>query len=532
MPRLYSALVAGIESKVAARRGLATAVFPWLLRLSMACRRKLGLKVGRFLFGRLHQEMGPALGLLASGGARLDPDTAGELEALGWDVLTGYGLTETAPVLTFNLPTRNRPESVGVPLPGVEIRIDAGPGDSSGEILARGANVFSGYRNNPEATRLVFTDDGWFRTGDLGYVDKDGFLHIVGRAKEVIVLADGKNVLPEDVETALAGSRFIREAAVLELDGALAALVVPDDEAVREHGAARQAGLLREEIEDISYRLPSYQRVTTYRVTREALPRTNLGKLRRHLLADLFAHSRRQARQASALSDADRQLIATEPAKGLWAWLGERFFEETLSLETSPQLDLHLDSLAWVTLTLEIQERFGIELTAKAVAGIVTLHDLLTVASTAKRGTRQGEGAFETLTPSDESFLAPTSPPITLLGILLFGLTWAVMRGLFRLRVHGAEDLPRDGPVLITPNHASYLDSLAIAAALGLRRLRRTLLGRLGRDTFQRAAAPGLEPGRPTSTRWTPTAGRRRDSPSEPPFFAATRSWSGIPRAA
>ena len=141
-----------------------------LLALSIELRRRFGWRIGRRLFWPLHRRLGPELRLLASGGARLEPEIAWQLEGLGWEVLTGYGLTETAPILTFNPPGRARLESAGLPVEGVELRIapqaDAPPGQ--GEIQARGPNVFAGYWHNPEATREAFTADGFFRTGDLG----------------------------------------------------------------------------------------------------------------------------------------------------------------------------------------------------------------------------------------------------------------------------------------------------------------------------------------------------------------------------
>ena len=148
--------------------------------------------------------------MLASSGAALAPDLAAKLEGLGGRVAVGYGLTETAPLLALNPPDGRKLGSVGRPVPGVEIRIDpsaapeeamgAGVPGREGEILARGPNVFSGYRNRPEESSKVFDEDGWFRTGDLGYFDDDGYLYVTGRASTLIVTPGGKNVQPEAVE--------------------------------------------------------------------------------------------------------------------------------------------------------------------------------------------------------------------------------------------------------------------------------------------------------------------------------------------
>ena len=163
VPRLYEAMLAGIERQIAGAPRPIAAALRGLLDLAVWIRRRLGRRIGKVLFFPLHRRIGPALRLLASGGARLDPKVAWQLEGLGWEVLTGYGLTETAPILTFNPPGRARIESAGLAVEGVELRLgpaeDAEPGH--GEILAKGPNVFSGYWDNPEATAEAFTDDGY-----------------------------------------------------------------------------------------------------------------------------------------------------------------------------------------------------------------------------------------------------------------------------------------------------------------------------------------------------------------------------------
>lgn len=471
VPRLYTALLAAIEAQVRKANPLARTAFRAMLALSRALRPYFGVGLGRLLFAGLHRRLAPQLRLLGCGGAQLDPAAGEVLEALGWEVLTGYGLTETSPLLTFARPGRSRPATAGTPLPGVELRIVPLPGRDAGEIQARGPGVFAGYRNNPDATRQAFTADGWLRTGDLGFLDRDGYLHIVGRAKEIIVLPDGKNVQPEDVEAAYAASPLIREAAVMGQEGALVGLLVPETEALRARGAASAANLLRGEIEEISRRLPRHHRLAGYRLTREKLPRTHLGKLRRHLLPPLYARAERgpPRETAEALSESDRALLAAEPAAQIWRWLGERFPETPLSLDTSPQLDLQIDSLAWVELSLDLEDRFGISLAGDDIARIVTLRDLLrAVQEAAGKPTKAAAGAATMGDGAgDEArWLRPPGPLLELLGRLVYAFNRIVIRAFFRLRVAGAEHLPPHGPFVVTPNHASYLDPLVVAAAL------------------------------------------------------------------
>lgn len=487
VPRLCEALWDGIRSTVEARGPSATRLFHALLAVSGTIRSTTGFHAGRWLFRSLHDTLGGKLKLVGCGGAHLDLMLANRLEALGWTVLTGYGLTETSPVLTFNERGHARLGSEGRPLTGVEVAIRAADGSATqeraaaprqGEIIVRGTSVFRGYRGNDAATQAAFTTDGWFRTGDLGWIDPEGYLHIAGRTKELIVLADGKKVLPEEVEKAYAASKLLREVAILEDHGGLAALVVPNDTELRDRGTLREAALLREEIEDIGARLPPYQRLVGYRVVRDALPRTQLGKLKRHLLRALYAKAANAgaAKEAPVWSAEDTALLASARAAEVWRWLQTRFPGRALTLDTSPQLDLEIDSLGWVALTLEIEQRFRVALTGEAVARILLLRDLLReieAVAPAEAGVDPAARPAPSVKPPTIAVALP-SAPMRALGGLIFALCRPVMRVLFRLEVSGRQHLESDTPMLIAPNHASYLDPLALAAAMPWRRLRKT----------------------------------------------------------
>jgi long-chain acyl-CoA synthetase len=469
VPRLCTAIWDGIERGVKSRGPRAQRIFRALLRLSMLVRRSTGLAIGKALFGPLHEKVGPRLRTLGCGGAQLDPELARKLEGLGFTVLTGYGLTETSPVLTFNQHKHRKLGTEGIAVPGVELRCLAHPDYEHGEIIARGENVFSGYLDNPEETRNAFTPDGWFKTGDLGWIDKGGYLHIAGRRKEVIVLPDGKNVFPDEVEEEFAASTLIAEIAVLEHDGRLHALVVPDERAIRERGAHRIEELLKEEIASVAARLPPYQRLSDYRITRTPLPRTPLGKLRRHLLYEAYAQAamRRADTPSAVLADDDRKLLDTEPARSVWTWLQARYADRKLTPETSPQLDLNIDSLEWVTLTLELQQQFGVTLDGAAVSRIVTLRDLLQEVIAAPRS------AAATETRKAAPTIERPNPLLSLIGAALFGVNRLLVGAYLKLETHGLESLPSpDASFLIAPNHTSYLDALVIAAALPRRHLR------------------------------------------------------------
>jgi long-chain acyl-CoA synthetase len=476
VPRLYGAIVEAIDGRVKRLGSLQGELFNVLLRVSIASRRLVARRVGRLFFRRLHRQMGPELRILACGGAKLDPNIAWKLEGLGWEVLTGYGLTETSPILTFSPRGQGRIGTEGRPLPGIDLRIDA-----SGEIQVRGPSVFAGYQDDAEATQSAFTADGWFCTGDLGRLDAAGYLEITARRKDIIVLPDGKNVMAEAVEQAYAASPVISEIAVYERNGRLTALVVPDEEGLRQRGTVREATLLRYEIEDAGLRLPGHQRITEYRLTRKPLPRTRLGKLQRHLVPDLFEHAGAPApRVPTEISDQDRELLDAETGRAIWTWLQERFPEAILSPDTSPQLDLHVDSLGWLSLSLEIQEQFGVSLDAAAISRVLTLRDLIGEIQSAGEqpvGAEPPESAYR-------KWLRPPGVFRGFLALLLATFNRVTVRLFFSLEVAGAEKLPLDRPALIAPNHLSYLDPFVLAAALPFSQLKRTCWAGLSDKLF------------------------------------------------
>jgi long-chain acyl-CoA synthetase len=464
VPGLYSALLQAIESRISRRTRLKRLVFRRLLALAIWARRHLGIRIGRLLFADLHEGFGGHLRILACGGAKLEPDLAWKLEGLGWQVLSGYGLTETSPILTFNPPRRARLDSEGLPIPGVKLRIPRPSNEPFGEVLAFGPSVFSGYLDDSQANEAAFAEPGWFRTGDLGVLDDDGYLHIVGRANETLVLPGGKKVFPEGIEKHYLAIPFINELAVLQRDDRLVALVVPNAEAIRSRGASRVEGLLRDEIERASAKLRPHERLSDFAVTMEALPRTHLGKLKRHQLPALFdaAKAGRVERRQRPLSAEDSALLSRQEIKAVWDWLSARYQGRLLSPEMSPQLDLGVDSLQWIELTLELQDRFNIKLSEEAIGRILSIRDLLNEVA---RQQRPAPGTSPVQTVDLSRWLAPLSRSDMLFGRLLYAIGSAIARLMFHLQVRGKELIPSGRRIVLTPNHSSYLDPVVLAAS-------------------------------------------------------------------
>ncbi len=476
VPRLYDALFAGIRGRVARNR-LAAALFDGLLASSTAVVRATGWRIGRVLFAPLRRKLGPDLRIVASGGAKLEPALAWRLEGLGFLVLSGYGLTETSPLVTFNPPGKARLETAGRPMDAVEVRIHEPDQQGTGEIWVRGPNVFSGYHKLPDKSAEVLDEEGWFHTGDRGRL-VEGYLEVGARESELIVLGGGQNVVPERVEAELARHPALKEVAILERQNRLAALVVLDPGALSMDGSEELQEQVSQAVKAAGRALAGYARPSEVAVLRGALPRTPLGKLRRHLLPELFEEARQgRTPRRGRLRPEDEALLREDAAAQVWQWLRERYGEDAVDMDAHPQLDLGIDSLDWVTVTMELDERYGIQLPEETVGRVESVRDLLAAAVEARRGTTPGRATRldpDALAAEQKRLLDPAGRPMTALAALLRGFNRLIMRSLFSLRVQGLEHLPRDRKVIFAPNHASYLDPMALAAALDRDRLRNT----------------------------------------------------------
>ncbi|MFP4314630.1 MAG: AMP-binding protein [Desulfovibrionales bacterium] len=494
VPRLYSAMVSGIRARFQSKGALPGMVFDTLLKLSITLRKR-GVRAGRVLFKPLHNTIGPHLNILASGGSPLDPELAWKLEGLGWKVAIGYGLTETSPLLTINPPGSGKVDSIGKAIQGVELRFDptAVPGDGKepdsgddhnyGELLAKGPSVFSGYLNLPEKTEEAFTQ-GWFRTGDLGRRDHEEYVYITGRVSTLIVTEGGENIQPDQVEEVFQDHPVIREAGVLQKDGKLVALLVPDPAEIRRNETEDIQEAVRRAVTEQSRKLPSYQRIADFAVTRETLPRTRLGKIKRHILEDRYEQAKKGEGVKPAagpispdeMSDQDRTLLENSAARQTWDWLAERYPDRRLTPDTSPQLDLGVDSMEWLNLTMELRERVGVEITDEAIGRVETVRDLLEeVMEAAQEETSPItlDEPEQALSDRQKKFLEPQGPVTAFFASGLIRLNKTLMKLLFKLDVQGVENIPEER-VVFTPNHVSYLDPFALGAALEKSRFERT----------------------------------------------------------
>jgi long-chain acyl-CoA synthetase len=497
VPQFFNLIHERIFKEVQQRGAMARFAFARMMRLNGLC-RKVGFNLGSVLFARIHDLFGRRMRLLVTGGSRFDPKIARDFYLLGIDVLQAYGLTETCGGAFVNSPGENVIGSVGKPLKSVEGRtINAQASDDgsppSGEILIRGPIVMKGYWNRFDATAEVLKE-GWLHTGDLGYFDVDGNLFITGRQKDVIILANGKNVYPEEIEAHYLQSPLIKEICVLGTEDAgvekLYAVITPNFEVLRQRKIVNTKEVLRFDIEGLSAKLPSTKRIAGYEIWQEDLPRTTTRKLKRFEIEKRVKAGKRE--------DAGVEL-AKPLAQEDSAWLGQPDNQRALKIirEYSPthpeyispadnlELDLGLDSMRRVELLVALEQELGGDVEESRLADIYTVRELVDAvresAASVKAPNRKpaqafaGWGTVLKEDPTDPAAFAVTKPR-PFIDRMLFVVTrmikllWSIRAP---VKVEGLENLPARPPFLLCSNHQSFLDPVMLLAILPLRVLLR-----------------------------------------------------------
>jgi long-chain acyl-CoA synthetase len=495
VPQFYYLIHERIFQEVAKRGTLAQKLFKSLMSLNRGL-RKVGINAGPLLFGKVHETFGKKMRYLATGGSRFDPEIGRDFHALGIDVLQAYGLTETTAGVYANSPGDNVIGSVGQPMKGVAGKIvDLQPqedGPASGEVVLRGPVVMKGYWNRPDATAAVLRE-GWFYTGDLGYFDAHGNLFLTGRKKEVIVLSNGKNIYPEEVEAHYLKSPYIKELAVMGLEGKpgesgdrLHAVIVPNFDALRQKKIVNAKEVIRFDIEGLSQEIASTKRIGSYEIWQEDLPRTSTRKIKR-----FEVEKRVKENQARKLTD-DSEVSAEQPlTPDETAWLGQPNVAQALQIireasRSAPatlrpthnlELDLGLDSMQRVELLSHIEEQLGGNVEESQLAEIYTVRDLVdTVLQSAASGaggpgTRTAFAGWKAILsedpdPTDVLALVRPQPVSAAFWYMVSRLIQVVALDRFHLRVSGIEKLPKGGAYILSSNHQSYFDPLILASVL------------------------------------------------------------------
>ncbi len=278
VPRIYEKIYSKIQSEAQSQPEFQRNVFNWALKIGREVARLRSVKkniplkllakhriADRLVFRKIRSKLGGRLRLTVSGGAPLAPELCEIFHACGIKILEGYGLTETTGAVICNRPDAYHFGTVGKPIDGIEVRIA-----QDGEIQLRGAMVFKEYHRNPEATKEVFTSDGWFCTGDIGEISQEGFLRITDRKKELIVTSGGKNIAPQKIENMLKASRFVSNGMVYgDRQKYLVALVTLNHSEVRGLAPEKVQVLIEQEIKSVNTQLASYETIKRFQILHE-----------------------------------------------------------------------------------------------------------------------------------------------------------------------------------------------------------------------------------------------------------------------
>ena len=495
VPQALELLMSGIEREV--KRQGREALWGRLLRIA----GRLPFPLRRLLFRRVHKQFGGKLDFIVSGGAALDQELGRKWELLGVKIVQGYGTTEAAPVISNHSLRDRRLDSTGRPLPNVEVRISG-----EGEILVRGANITPGYWRAPAETAAAFDGD-WYMTGDLGFFDDEGFLHIQGRKKDMIVLPSGQNVYPEDIQAVLAKHPNVTDAAVVGLTRG---------PSVEVHAALilDNAGTAQEVVSWTNSQLAEQQRIRGFTVwADEDFPRTHTLKVKKGVVIDTIL-GRIQPESPATSPSGGRQAGGARNLLHIIGDVSKRGVEEVRGDATLGG-DLDLDSLGRVELLSAIEAELGVYMDESQLSPETTVRRLEALVEEGSR-----------------------NPP--LMSFPGWGMKWwcRILRGFlqravvfplvslpYRLNVVGRENLEGvSGPVLFASNHNLGLDNPLIIKAVPLKWRRRMAVAGAA-DLWKNPVWWIMNPLLGNAFPW------RRRGPSDPASRTWGRSWTTAGRS-
>lgn len=449
VPRLYELMYRGIKAKidesVVAKRLL------WLVQATG------NRKLGRIIFNKVHQSLGGKLLYLVAGGAALPKEVGKFFFSLGFEIMEGYGMTEASPMIAFPRPGKILVGSTGQALPGLKIEI------RDGEVVAKGPSIMKGYYNRPEETAEVLKD-GWLYTGDLGYLDKKGYLFITGRKKEIIVLPNGKNINPVELEIKLDGfTPAIKESGVFMHNGILHALIFPDYSYLTENGVTDAIQYFRDQvISPFNAEMSSYKRIIQFTLVNSDLPRTRLSKLQRFKFEELLTQKEVKKVETEEPDTAEYRAIKS-------------FIESQVDMDILPDqhlvFDISMDSLGKLSLIDYIEKSFGIKIEEEQLLKFSSIRKIAEHIQKNKRFHKtEKQASWSGDLKEDAEVILPKA------AFILMPVVKTV-RGLFRFfftyEGKGTENIP-EGPCFFAPNHESKLDAFLVLSYLDNRTLHNT----------------------------------------------------------
>lgn len=448
VPRLWQTLYTAIKKKIDARL-LTRALFS-------LCAWAKSPTLSRIIFSAVHKKLGGHIAYMVSGGAALDREIGEGLRTLGLKMLEGYGMTETAPIISFTRPGDIIPGCVGRPMSTVHVKI------VDGEICVTGPNVMLGYYNRPEETAQVIDKDGYVHTGDLGFIDEIGRIHITGRSKEIIVLSNGKNVQPNEIEYKLEKyADKIKECAVTQDGDLLKAIIVPQESWATGHSDQEiEDALKRQVIEPYNRSVTNYKKIMSILVYHGELPRTKLDKLQRFKLKDIIAQGGKDKTEKQQDTTAEINL----PEYHILRKYIETEKRTSVRPDDHLETDLAFDSLDNVSLQGFIEHTFGISIKANTFASFRSVREIAEHIAQYKTRTEIEDTNWKHIIAKDSSTLVLPSTSACFIPFASLFKTFLRLNN--RLNVLGKENIPTSGQFILAPNHQCFLDGPICIAGL------------------------------------------------------------------
>jgi len=448
VPRVWEMLDKAIITKIN-QSSLAKFMFKIASKTSSMSIRKM-------LFSKVHKQFGGHIRLMVSGGAKIDKNILEDFRTMGFRAIQGYGMTETAPIITFNVPGRERSDSAGEVIPNVEVKIA-----DDGEILVKGKNVMKGYYNNEQATKEAFDKDGWFHTGDLGRMEGK-YLIIIGRKKEMIVLPNGKNIDPNDIEAEIIkNTDLIKEIAVTEYKEQLLAIIYPDFEQIQARKIVNIKDAIKWEVIDkYNVTAANYKKIHDIKIIKEELPKTRIGKIRRFMLKDLIEDKVENTDKKVEKKVIEVPIEMKEKFDIISRYIDERY-QKNIDLDSHIELDLGFDSLDIVEFMNFLNSTFGIILVEQDFVENKTISAIIDLVNdrVAKLGEKTDKN--ENLKRIIDSDSDVKLPPNVRYGKVLKFILSPMFKFYFKYKYSGKENIG-EGAGIIVGNHQSYLDAFML----------------------------------------------------------------------
>lgn len=449
VPRLYEMIYKGVINKINAS-GVGRTLYKVVRALNSPA---LGSKV----FKKVHEQFGGHLKTLVAGGAALPTEVGGFYNALGFEVLEGYGMTESAPMISFTRPGDVVIGSTGKTMSCLQVEI------REGEIVAKGKSIMKGYYNRPEETAEVIKD-GWLYTGDLGRLDEESRLYITGRKKEIIVLSNGKNINPAEVESSLTkkADDTIAEVGVTLHEDVLHAVILPNFKQLNSKDVTDITAYFNDLLlNEYNPNVSPYKQVSKFTIVKEDLPRTRLSKLQRFKLTEIIENGTQEKERKE--EPTTKEFLAIKK-------FTEDLINKDVYSDSHLVFDLALDSLAKLELIDYIERTFGLAIKEEELLNYTSVGALVEYISGHKEHFNEEEFDWhEMMTkPLDIEFKKPwwTLAFLNFKARLTFKLFFKITR-------KGLENYP-EGAGIIAPNHSSFLDAFLVSSLMKKNNLKDT----------------------------------------------------------